>query len=510
MSAERVDAVVIGSGPNGLAAAITLAEAGRDVVVCEAADTPGGAVRTEELTKPGFRHDTFSAVHPAGAASPVFARWPLADHGLEWVHPGAAMAHPLPDGSAPALYRDLDATAVSLDEAAPGDGAAWRDFAGPLVDAFASLRRTLLQGWVPVRGPLGLLARLGLHGVLDFARTALLPAEVLADELFTAAGSKAWLLGSVHHADLGEDQAGSAISGLYLQLLGHAAGWPSPRGGAQSLTDALVGYLESLGGQVRVGARVEQVVCRRGRAAGVVTADGARLRADVVVAALTPAGLLDVAGDALGPRYAARLRRYRYGLGTIKLDWALDRPIPWTAEPARRAGTVHVGGWPEEISAATGTVRGGSLPSHPFLLSGQQSLADPSRAPAGQHTAWGYTRVPRGLDWRRHADWFVEAMEDQMERFAPGFRDAVVARHVLLPPELEARNANLPEGDVGGGTYSLDQLVFRPVPAVSPYRTTVAGLYLGSAACFPGGAVHGVPGRAAARVALAESRLRAW
>lgn len=507
---ERVDAVVVGSGPNGLAAAITLAEAGREVVVCEAADAPGGAVRSEELTKPGFRHDTFSAVHPAGAASPVFARWPLADHGLEWVQPDIAMAHPLPDGSAPALCRDLDETAASLEAGAVGDGAAWRDFAAPLLDEFASLRRTLLSGWVPVRGPLGLLRGLGLAGILEFARVGLLPAQVLVEELFTGEGSKAWLLGSVHHADLGEDQAGSAISGLYLQLLGHAVGWPSPRGGAQGLTDALVNYLHSLGGRVMTGARVDRVVCRRGRAAGVITARGDRLRADVVVASLTPRGLLDVAGDSLGDRYAAQLRRYRYGLGTVKLDWALDRPIPWAAEPVRRAGTVHVGGWHEDVSAATGSVRNGVLPERPFMLSGQQSLADPSRAPAGQHTAWAYTRVPRGLDWSRHTSWFVEVMEAQMERFAPGFGDAIAARHVIGPPEFEARNANLPEGDVGAGTYALDQLVFRPVPALSPYRTTVAGLYLGSAACFPGGAVHGVPGHAAARLALAESRLRLW
>jgi phytoene dehydrogenase-like protein len=511
MTAERVDAVVIGAGPNGLSAAITLAEAGRDVVVCEAADTPGGAVRTEELTQPGFAHDTFSAVYPAGAASPVFARWPLGEHGLEWVHPEVAMAHPLPDGSAVALHRDPEATAASLDAQAPGDGRGWLDLVGPLLSACPALRRTLLSGWLPVRGPVGLLARLGVGRVLELARTALAPATVLADERFAARGSRAWLLGSVHHGDVPADEAGSAMTGLYLQLLGHAVGWPSPRGGAQSLTNALVGYLQSLGGQVRTATRAEAVISRQGRVAGVHTADGQQLRADVVVADTTPQTVLALAGErALGRRYARALRRYRFGPGTVKIDWALDAPVPWRAPEARGAGTVHVGGLPEEILQASHTVRQGALPAQPFLLAGQQSLADPSRAPQGGHTFWAYTRVPRGLDWSTGANAFLEAIEAQIERFAPGFADVARARHVLLPPDFAARNANLSEGDVGTGTLALDQVAFRPVPTLAPYRTPLAGLYLGSAATFPGPAVHGVCGRAAARLALAESRLRWW
>lgn len=511
MDAERADVVVVGSGPNGLAAAITLAEAGREVMVCEAADTPGGAVRTAELTEPGVRHDVFSAVHPAAAASPVFARWPLTEHGLDWVHPEVAMAHPLPDGSAVGLHRDLDRTAASLDAHASGDGSAWRDFAGPLLEAYPALRRSFLSGWVPVRGPVGLLARLGLGGTLEFARTALAPATVLAEETFASPAARAWLLGSVHHGDVPADEAGSALTGLYLQLLGHAVGWPSPRGGAQGLTDALVSYLRALGGQVRTGARVDRVVSRHGRVAGVGLADGGRVRADVVVADTTPHALADLAGDdALGRRYARAVRRYRYGPGTVKLDWALDAPLPWTAAEVRRAGTVHVGGTPDEIRSAANTVRQGRLPERPFLLAGQQSLADPTRAPEGIHTAWAYTRVPHGIDWPREAEAFVTAMEAQIERFAPGFAQTVRARHVLLPPDLESRNANLAEGDVGNGTLALDQVVFRPVPTLAPYRTPVAGLYLGSAATFPGPAVHGVPGRAAARLALAESRARRW
>ena len=511
MTVERADAVVIGSGPNGLAAAITLAEAGRDVVVLELAEQPGGAVRSGELTEPGFVHDLFSSVHPAGSASPVFARWPLAEHGLEWVHPEAAMAHPMPDGTAPALYRDLDATAASLDAQHPGDGAGWRDLAGPLMEQWPALRRTLLSGWVPVRGGLRLAAGLGLDGVLEFARTALMPAWELAGETFASPGSRAWLLGSVHHADIGSDDAGSGLAGLYLQLLAHGAGWPSPRGGAQSLSDALVSYLRSLGGQVRTRTPVVGIVSRGGRVAGVRTADGGRVRADVVIADTTPHALVDLAGEeALGSAYARRLRRYRYGPGTVKLDWALDGPIPWTAPEARSAGTIHVAGPPEAIRSASLMVKDGQLPREPFLLAGQQTVADPTRAPEGKHTAWAYTRVPRGLDWAQEGGWFLEAMEEQIERFAPGFRDRIRARHAMLPADLEARNPNLSEGDVGDGTYALDQLVFRPVPTLAPYRTTIAGLMLGSAATFPGGAVHGVNGRAAARLALAEARVRGW
>ena len=511
MTIARADAVVIGAGPNGLAAAITMAEAGADVIMCDGAAEPGGAVRTQELTLPGFRHDTFSAVYPAAAASPVFARWPLSEHGLEWTHPAVALAHPFPDGSAAALYRDVEATVASLEAISKGDGRAWRSFATPLLKAYPSLRRTLIGGWIPVRGTAGLAASLGVHGTLDFARTALLPATQLARELFADSRNQAWLAGSCLHGDVAADESGSAVIGTYLQLLGHAVGWPSPAGGAQQLVESLAGYLASLGGQVRTGAPVERVVTAGGRVAGIELESGDRIRANTVVAAVTPHELLRLAGAALPPGYVRRMARYRYGPGTVKMDWALDGPVPWTAPEARQAGTVHVGGDVEQLVQAQAAVRGGSLPEEPFLLFGQQSVADPTRAPDGKHTAWAYTRVPR--DYPLTGDElaaFAARIAAQVERFAPGFAGRVLAQHVMGPADLEARNPSLSQGDVGGGTYALDQMVFRPVAGLTPYRTPAEGLYIGSAATFPGGAVHGAPGHAAGRLAAVEATVRRW
>jgi len=504
----RCDAVVVGSGPNGLAGAIALAEAGRSVVLLEAADGLGGAMRTQELTLPGYWHDTFSAVYPAAAASPVFARMPLERHGLRWRHPELAMAHPFLDGRAATLSRDLGETAASLDALAPGDGAAWAAFAAPYLRRFGPLRDTLLSGFPPVRGPLGLTATLGLSGVLEFARLLLLPAAELARELFSSTRSGAWLFGAALHGDTPPDGAGSAVAGAYLQLLGHAVGWPSPEGGAGRLAGALAGHLASLGGEARTGADVSEVLVERGRAAGVRLASGEAIGARIVLADVTPRGLLALAGTALPPAYVRRLTRFRWGPATFKLDWALDGPIPWEAPEPRRAGTVHVGGEAADVLVATGDLRDERLTERPFLLLGQQSVADPSRAPAGHHTAWAYTHTPAGIDWGEMREPFLERVERQVERFAPGFRDRIVARHVMAPGELEARNRNLVHGDVGAGSYALDQLVFRPVPALSPYRTPLRGLYLGSASTFPGGAAHGVCGDAAARAALLDDRLR--
>jgi phytoene dehydrogenase-like protein len=499
-------AVVVGAGPNGLAAAITLAEAGREVTVLEAADRPGGAVATEELTLPGFKHDVFSSVYPASAASPVFARWPLERHGLRWVHPTACYAHPLPEGRAAVLFRDVDATAASLDALAAGDGERWRAFVTPYLRHFGALRATMLSGFPPVLGPARLLAGLRLGGTLEFARLLLAPASALGDELFRSGGSRAWLYGAALHGDVPPGGAGSAIAAAYLNLLGHAVGWPSPEGGAARLADALVGHLSSLGGHVRTGARVTRIAIERGRVAG-VEVDGEPVPATVVVADVLPAALLDLCGDALDGRYAAALRRFRLGPATVKVDWALDGPIPWEHADVAGAGTVHVGGEEDEVLAATTHV-GTGLPEQPFLLLGQQSVADATRAPEGKHTAWAYTHGPQRADWAGQTERLVEAMEAQVERFAPGFRDRILARHVLGPADLAGRNDNVAGGDVGGGSYGLDQVIFRPLPGLSPYRTPVRGLTLGSAATFPGGAVHGVPGRAAARVALAEARIR--
>ena len=499
------DALVVGSGPNGLTAAITLARSGRRVLVLEAAERPGGALATEKLTLPGFRHDTYSSVYPAGVASPVFARLPLHRHGLRWIHPAACYAHPLADGKAIALYRDLDRTAESLDQIHSGDGERWRAFAGPYLRHFDALRHTMLGGFPPLRGTLRLAAGLGPRRMLDFARLLLMPAQALGEELFEDDQTRAWLYGSAMHSDVPITGGGSAIAAAYMNLLGHGVGWPSPEGGAGRLADALVSYLQELGGTVRTGATVTRFAAERSRVVGVELAGGERLAAPVVIADVMPGALATLAGDALPAPYARALRRYRHGPATLKIDWALDGEIPWLAPEARQAGTVHVlGSAPEALQSA---MIAGRLPEHPFMLLGQQSIADPSRAPAGQHTAWAYTHGPHSVDWESERDRHVQRMEEEVERFAPGFRERILARHVLGPADLQRRNANLLGGDVGGGSNSLDQVIFRPVPSLAPYRTPVRGLYLGSAATFPGGAVHGVPGRAAARLALAEARL---
>jgi phytoene dehydrogenase-like protein len=490
------DAVVIGAGPNGLAAAIRLAEAGRQVLLLEAADKPGGAVRTEELTLPGFKHDTFSSVYPASAASPVFARMPLAEHGLEWVHPDAAYAHPLPGGDAKLLYGDLQRTAASL---GGSDGANWVKFARPFLDNFEGVRATMLSGFPPVGGPLKLLTGAGPLRLLDFARMLPGSAVGLGKRLFDDGGSRAWLYGAAMHGDTPPDGAGSGIAAFYLNLLGHAVGWPSPRGGAERLTDALVSYFKSLGGELRTGVRVQRVLSENGRVTGVTSGDE-RFPASIVIADVMPVALMRMT-DFPG-WYTTALKTYVHGAATVKVDWALDGPIPWTNAAVTGAGTVHVAGSEQEFLHSVKQARDG-LSDEPFLLLGQQSIADPTRAPEGKHTAWAYTHGPqKGVDWTAATPAVAERMEAQVERFAPGFRDRILARHVLGPAELEARNANLVGGDVGGGSYRLRQVIFRPLPKLTPYSTPLKGLFIGSAATFPGGAVHGVPGDAAARAAL--------
>src|SRR5581483_2989517 len=326
----------------------------------------------------------------------------------------------------------------------------------------------------------------------------------LGHRMFGGADSRAWLYGSAGHGDVPPTDAGSAVAVTYLNLMGHAVGWPSPAGGAERLTDALAGYLCELGGELRADAPVAAIESANGRVSAVRSAGGDRFPADVAIATVMPHALVAMAGEALAKPYRALVCRYRYGPATVKVDWALDGPIPWEAPEPRSAGTVHLAGDEEELVRTIAESQD-RLPERPFLLLGQQSLADPSRAPEGKHTAWAYTHGPRdGIDWRSQLDAHVERIEAQVERFAPGFRELILARHVLGPSELERRDRNLVGGDVGGGSYRLRQVVFRPVPGLSPYRTPLAGLYLGSAAAFPGGAVHGVPGDAAARAALAD------
>jgi phytoene dehydrogenase-like protein len=506
---ERYDAVVVGGGPNGLTAGITLARAGRSVLLVEAAPALGGATATEQLTLPGFHHDVFSAVHPAAVASPVFAELELEleHHGLRWIHPELAMAHPLPDGRAAVLDRDLAGTVASLDALADGDGRRWREVVEPYLRHYEAVRATMLAAFPPVAGPARLVPALRVQGSLEFARLLLLSARSFAGERFASEGAAAWLYGSALHGDAPLDAAGSAIAALWLNIMGHAGGWPSPAGGSRRIADALAGCLRAHGGVTRVGVRAERVRVQRRRVTGVELSDGSAIATRTVVATTTPHGLLRLAGNALGDAYTRRAMRFRYGAQTVKLDWALDAPIPWESEDARRAGTVHVGGTAAQVRASLLDVARGALPQYPFLLSGQQSIADPARAPAGKHTAWAYTHVPAGVDWSTERERFADVIERQLDRFAPGFRDTVLARHVMAPGDLERRNENLVGGDVGGGSYDLDQLIFRPVPSLNPYATPVRGLFIGSASAFPGGAVHGVPGHAAARAALREARI---
>jgi phytoene dehydrogenase-like protein len=409
------------------------------------------------------------------------------------------VAHPLPDGTAVALYRDLAETAASLDAHHPGDGERWERFVTPYLESFGAVRSTMLAGFPPVGGALALLREAGPLPSLGFGRLLAESARALSRRLFHGGGAQAWLYGAAAHGDAPVKDRGSALAAFYLYLLGHAVGWPSPRGGAQRLADALVGHLRSLGGELQTGARVERVLVEQGRVRGVGTAAGERVPASVVLADVMPRALVGLTGEALASWYRRALVRFRPGPATVKVDWALHGPIPWTAPAARTAGTVHVGG-SEPQTAASLTAAGHELPAQPFLLLGQQTVADPTRAPEGKHTAWAYTHAPPGFpvdDGRA-----TEAIEAQVERFAPGFRDRVLARHVLGPRELERRNPNLVGGDVGGGSYRGLQSVFRPLPKLSPYRTPVRGLFLASSAAFPGGAVHGVPGDAAARSAL--------
>lgn len=500
----RPHAVVVGSGPNGLGAAIRLAEAGWPTCLVEAEDRIGGAIATEELTLPGFRHDTFSSVYPQAAASPTFARMPLERHGLRWSHPEACLSHVLDGGRAVLLYRDLARTAASLDEDAPGDGERWIELAGPMLEHFPALRDAMLSGFPPLRPGLRALASVPRDTLVQLARLVPQQGCTFARDAFAGTGNRSWLYGmGAHSAD--PMTRGSALSGVYLGLVGMAVGWPSPVGGAGSLATALHDYFVALGGRVRTGSAVVRVHAARGRVQGVELADGSRIPCTTVVADVLPGALVRMAGDALPPRYRRALRSYRLGPATFKVDWALDGSIPWESEPTRGAGTVHLGGGEPELLARLREARR-HVPGTPFMLLGQQSLADPTRAPAGCHTAWAYTHGPRDADWGAAQDGLVERMEQEVERYAPGFRDRILARHVATPAWLEQRNRNLEGGDVGAGSYDLRQLLFRPLVEASPYRTPLRGLYLGSAATFPGGGVHGTCGDAAARAALADAR----
>ncbi len=471
------DAVVVGSGPNGLAAAITLALAGRSVAVFEARATAGGGMRSGELTLPGFMHDICSAVHPLGVSSPFFSALPLDRYGLEWVQPPTPLAHPLPNQPAATLERAIAATAASLGN---HDGAAWRRLMAPLARQWPTLARAFLG---PLR-PGALVAHpvtLGRFGV-----QALLPTTLLARSLFRGPAARGLLAGMAAHAMVPLEQPPSAAFGLMLGASGHAAGWPFARGGSQRICDALVAYLRDLGGEVFTNAPVESLA--------------ALPTARAVLCDITPRQLLRLADGRLPARYAAALRRYRYGPGSFKVDYALDGPVPWADVTCLRAGTVHLGGTLEEIAAGERAVARGETPERPLVLVAQQSLFDSTRAPQGKQTLWAYCHTPHGSTVDMTA-----RIEAQIERFAPGFSERVLARHVSGPADLERYNPNYVGGDINGGLQDMGQLFTRPTRSLDPYRTPVDGLYLCSSSTPPGGGVHGMCGYWAAQSALAGS-----
>lgn len=464
------DAVVVGAGPNGLAAAITLAEAGRKVLVLEANEDAGGGARSAELTLPGVVHDVCSAVHPMAVGSPFFSGQPLAAHGLEWIHPPVPLAHPLDGGRAAALHRSLEETVAELGR----DGDAWGGLFGPLAGRWDALVPELLAPLHLPSHPL-LMARFGLK--------ALRSAAGLARSRFRGEEARALFAGLAAHSFLPLDRPASAAVGLVLGAAGHAVGWPIPRGGSGRIAGALVGRLRELGGELETGRRVRSLE---------ELPDAATVLLD-----LTPRQVVAVAGDVLPSRYAGKLRDYRYGPGAFKVDWVLDGPIPWEAEICARAGTVHLGGTLEEVEASEAPPWRGEVAERPFVLLAQPSRFDPSRAPEGRDVVWAYCHVPHAFQGN-----VTDRIEAQVERFAPGFTDRIVARSVLPPAELEARNANLVGGDINGGVQDLGQLFFRPVARRTPYATPVDGLYLCSASTPPGGGVHGMCGYHAARAAL--------
>jgi phytoene dehydrogenase-like protein len=459
---------VIGAGPNGLAAAIVLAQAGMQVEVMEAEPTPGGAVRTMELTLPGYLHDFGSAVYPMGAGSPFFSSLPLREHGLDWIHSPAPLAHPLDDGTAVMLERDLGEARESLGV----DGPAWEKLVRPFVERWAEFAPEVLRSVSIFPKHPWLMARFGPLAVQS--------ARAVAGR-FRSERTQALFAGLAAHSFLSLDEPMSAAFAIMLAVPAHAVGWPIPRGGAQSITNALCGLLATLGGKVRTSSRVESLA--------------ALAEYDLVLCDLTPRQLNKIGGQKFSDRYRRRLEKFRYGSGTFKVDYALRMPIPWKARECLRAATVHLGGSFEEIAASEKAVRNGGHADQPFVLLAQPSLFDSTRAPADKHTAWAYCHVPNGSTVN-----MLERLENQIERFAPSFRDCILARRVLSPADLESMDANLVGGDVGGGVLDIRQFLFRPTWRY--YATSARDVYICSASTPPGGGVHGMCGYHAAKMAL--------
>jgi phytoene dehydrogenase-like protein len=466
----RPDAIVVGAGPNGLAAAIVIARTGRHVMLFEANETVGGGCRSAALTLPGFMHDTCSAVQPFAAGSPLFRSLPLAAHGLEWVAPPVMLAHPFSDGRVAAIYRSIEQTVDALDE----DGAAYQNLIGPIVEAWPRLEESVLGPLRWPRYPFA-LARFGLK--------ALQPAATLAHRSFTSARARALLAGIAAHSMLPLETRPTAGVALALTVMAHVAGWVFVRGGSQRLSDALASYFRSLGGEIVTGTPIRTV--------------SELPPARAILLDLSPKPLLRVAGDRFPSAYRRALERYRYGMGVCKVDWALEAPIPWLNPACAGAGTVHLGGSLEEIAASERDIWNGRHYERPFVLLAQPTLFDSSRAPAGRHTVWAYCHVP-------HASTvdMTSRIEEQIERFAPGFRERVLARSIMQPADFERHNPNFVGGDIGAGAADLGQFFMRPTWRT--YSTPVRGMYICSAATPPGVGVHGMCGYFAAERALKE------
>ncbi len=526
MTAGRAahDAVVIGAGPNGLVAANYLADAGWSVLVLEAQPEVGGAVRSDTEVYDGFVHDTFSAFYPLAAASKTIQSFQLERHGLVWRHAPAVLGHPLPDGQWAILHRDRTRTARMMDEAHPGDGDAWLELVDKWDRIGPHIISALLTPFPPVKAGLGALTKLRGVGGLEFVQQMLMPVTDLGRTLFGGVSPRILLAGNAGHADIPLDGSGSALMGVLLAMLGQTVGFPVPEGGAGRLTQALAARLESMGGEIRCNAEVVGIDVEGGRAVAVRT-EGERFEAGRAVLADVVASNLYgklVAPDDVPAKVAKGMKSFQLDPGTIKVDWALDGPMPWKSRPAYAPGTFHVADSVEQMSEALAQVTAGAIPARPFMLAGQMTTSDGTRSPAGTESLWAYTHVPhnaafdagdggiRGTWDRDDCERFADRMQARIVELAPDFESRVLARRIIGPREMEARDANLVGGALNGGTANLhQQLVFRPVPGQGGRAETgIGGLYLASASAHPGGGVHGAPGMNAARAALAHRRLR--